>query len=472
MSFVPSLRKIPDPLKSSKLSPALGKKEAESMPNSPLQSSNPEIRDPKKLDVPDRDKTQELLGFLGFGLRSFNNLNQFLELVPLFASRVNDADGSLLIIFKPDGQVILESLQCSEHTPHIKSQQLRRRLEQEIQLLSSSVEVLDQVVHHALGSLAKLFHTQILIKNTVIGRLYVFSYDQNYGWNSTKQKLMRLIADQAAVAIENNALATELLKKERQDRELEIGAEIQRQLLPRSYPNIQGVQVAAKCLTADRVGGDYYDFIPIKKGDRWGVVVGDVMGKGVPAGLIMTMTRGMLRAEVLNGHSPGIILEHLNQIMFDDLEKSHRFVTMFYSEYDPKEQVLYFSNAAHLPALLWRSQTATIHSLDTLGSIIGLEAGSKYAEDSIQLYVGDVVIYYTDGFTEAANTKGDRFDEENLRFYLNQACLKTQQNRSLLNINYPQFILDYIFEKLQNFIGKETSYGDDMTLIVLQVQKN
>jgi phosphoserine phosphatase RsbU/P len=470
MSFVPSLRKIPDPLKSSKLLPALGKKEVELTTNSqlPTQPPNQKIQD---LEIQDRDKTQELLGFLGFGLRSFNNLNQFLELVPIFASRVNDADGSLLIIFKPDGQVILESLQCSEHTTHIKSQQLRRRLEHEIQLLSS-VEVLDQVVHHALGSIAKLFHTQILIKNTVIGRLYVFSYEQNYSWNNTRQKLMRLIADQAAVAIENNTLAAELLKKERQDRELEIGAEIQRQLLPRNCPNIQGVQVAAKCLTADRVGGDYYDFIPIKKGDRWGVVVGDVMGKGVPAGLIMTMTRGMLRAEVLNGHSPGIILEHLNQIMFDDLEKSHRFVTMFYSEYDPQHQVLYFSNAAHLPALLWRQQTATIHSLDTLGSIIGLEAGSKYAEDSIQLYAGDVVIYYTDGFTEAANTKGDRFDEENLRFYLNQACLKTQQNPSLLNINYPQFILDYIFEKLQNFIGKETSYGDDMTLIVLQVQKN
>jgi phosphoserine phosphatase RsbU/P len=201
----------------------------------------------------------------------------------------------------------------------------------------------------------------------------------------------------------------------------------------------------------------------------------DVMGKGVPAGLIMTMTRGMLRAEVLNGHSPGVILEHLNQIMFDDLEKSHRFVTMFYSEYDPKQQILSFSNAAHLPALLWRSQSSTIYSLDTLGAIIGLEAGSKYAEGNVQLYEGDVVIYYTDGFTEAANTKGDRFDEENLRFYLNQACQKINQSNQSpksADINYPQFILDYIFEKLQNFIGKEAIYSDDMTLIVLQVQKN
>ncbi len=459
MSFIPSLRKNPNPLTSSKLLPGVGKKEVE-----------------LKQDSPEQDKTQELLGFMGFGLRSFNNLNQFLELIPLFASRINDADGSILIIFKPDGQARLESLQCNDHSSiHIKSQQLRRRLEQEIQLLSNSVEVLDRVIQHALGAIAKLFHTQILIKNAVAGRLYVFSYDQQYSWNNTRQKLLRLVADQAGVAIENNALASELIKKERQDRELEIGAEIQRQLLPRNCPNIQGLQLAAKCLTASRVGGDYYDFIPIQNGDRWSIVVGDVMGKGVPAGLIMTMTRGMLRAEVLNGHSPGMILEHLNQIMFDDLEKSHRFVTMFYSEYDPKNQVLSFSNAAHLPALIWRSQSSTIHSLDTLGAIIGLEAGSKYAEDSVQLCDGDVVMYYTDGFTEAANTKGDRFDEENLRFYLNQACQDTyqkpDQNQKSEPINNPQFILDYIFAKLQNFIGKEATHSDDMTLIVLQVQK-
>lgn len=417
----------------------------------------------------EQDKIQELLAFLGFGLRSFNNLHQFLELIPIFASKINDADGGLIIIFRPDGQVSLASLQCHGKVAP-KSEQLRKRLDQEIQLLSSSIEILDQVVGRVLGA-SQIFHTPILIKNAVGGRLYVFSYDRNYRWTSTKQRLLRLIADQTAVAIEHNALTSELLKKESLDRELEIGAEIQRQLLPRTCPKIPGLELAARCLTANRVGGDYYDFIPIRKGQRWGIVVGDVMGKGVPAGLIMTMTRGMLRAEVLNGHSPGIILEHLNQIMFDDLEKSHRFVTMFYSEYDPVSRVLAFSNAAHLPALLWRSQTATIQSLDTLGALIGLESGSKYAEDEVTLEVGDVVIFYTDGFTEAANTKGDRFDEENLRFYLKQICQKsTLPVKSGTLSSKSQIILDYIFAKLQNFVGREATYSDDMTLIVLQVE--
>jgi sigma-B regulation protein RsbU (phosphoserine phosphatase) len=307
---------------------------------------------------------------------------------------------------------------------------------------------------------------------------------------------MRLVADQTAVGLENNALTAELLKNERQERELEIGAEIQHQLLPRNCPTIQGVQLAAKCLTASHVGGDYYDFIPIQKGDRWSLVIGDVMGKGVPAGLIMTMTRGMLRAEVLNGHTPSKIMEHLNEIMYDDLEKSHRFVTMFYSEYDPKARVLTFSNAAHPPALLWRSKTQTVHDIDTLGPLIGLESGSKYDQDSIQLQPGDVVLYYTDGFTEAANQIGDRFDEENLRDCLQwacQNCISTNVGNNANNVvgnvvgksnissnpvsnnaenSRPQAILNYIFQKVQDFIGNGRSHTDDMTLIVLEVQND
>jgi len=465
MTLLPPLRKVPQPAGAPK-----------------LEASTLMIKDVRELFgqlSQEQNKIQELLSSLGYALRSFSNLHQFLELIPLIASRVNDADGAILIVFKPNGQVNLESLHCSDYAANglavVKPQQLRRTLEQEIQhVLASSIEILDQLVNRALGIGANVFSTPILVKNFVQGRLYVFSHKPDYAWNPNRQQLIRLVADQAAVGIENNALAAELLKKERQDRELEIGAEIQSQLLPRQCPTIQGAKLAAKCLTADRVGGDYYDFIPVSKSvalpqdRRWSIVIGDVMGKGVPAGLIMTMTRGMLRAEVLNGHSPSKILEHLNQIMYDDLEKSHRFVTMFYSEYDPKTQILFYSNAAHLPALLWRSRTQTIHSLDTLGALIGLEAGSIYDQNHVQLYPGDIVIYYTDGFTEAANTMGDRFDEENLRLYLQKACQKYAKNSDR---NCPQGILDFIYDGVQSFIGQGRSHSDDMTLIVMQIEK-
>lgn len=418
----------------------------------------------------DQNKIHELLSFLGYALRSFSNLNQFLELIPLIASRVTDSDGGALILFKASGQMRLESLHCPEKNKGgMKAQQVRTAIERAIQqVLTGSPNALDEMVSRYLGADVHLFGTSVLIKNSVRGRLYIFSRKPDYIWTDNKRTLMRLVADQTSVGLENHELTTELIKKERQDREMEIGAEIQRQLLPRNCPKIQGIEIAAQCSTASRVGGDYYDFIPMQKGDRWSFVVGDVMGKGVPAGLIMTMTRGMLRAEVLNNHSPSKILEHLNEVMYEDLEKSHRFVTMFYSEYDPETQILSFSNAAHTPALHWRAKTRTVHALDTMGALIGLEAGSKYEEGSTHLNSGDVIIYYTDGFTEAASPEGDRFDEENLRKALDWAC----QNCFPLSddVTRPQMILDFIFQEVQNFIGEGHTHTDDMTLVVLYIK--
>jgi sigma-B regulation protein RsbU (phosphoserine phosphatase) len=305
------------------------------------------------------------------------------------------------------------------------------------------------------------------------GRLYVFSRDPQYAWTETRQKLVRLVADQTAVAIENDELSVELRKKERLDRELEIGAEIQLRLLPRQCPKINGVELAARCQTASRVGGDYYDFIPASydqirpKRDggneqgKWTLAIGDVMGKGVPAGLIMTMTRGMLRAEVLNGHTPARILQHLNRVMYADLENSNRFVTLFYSEYDPQTRTLSYSNAAHNPPLLWQAATKTIKRLDTLGMLIGLDAETQYQDAQIQLQPDDVLIYYTDGFTDAADQSGERFEEENLTSAFKWACQ---------HFDRPQDILEYLFERVQQFIGAENRNSDDMTLIVMRVE--
>ncbi|MDB9376295.1 PP2C family protein-serine/threonine phosphatase, partial [Nodularia sphaerocarpa] len=305
------------------------------------------------------------------------------------------------------------------------------------------------------------------------GWLYVLSRDPQYSWTETRQKLVRLVADQTAVAIENDELAVELRKKERLDQELEIGAEIQRRLLPRQCPFIPGATLAARCKPANRVGGDYYDFIATNSNQvqlngktapesgRWGLVIGDVMGKGVPAGLIMTMMRGMLRGEVLHGNSPCIILQNLNRVMYADLENSHRFVTLFYSEYNPFNRVLSYSNAAHNPPLWWHASTKTITRLDTLGMLIGLDANSQYEDAQAQLEPGDTVIYYTDGLTDAAAASGDRFDEENFVAAFHAACRY---------YTHPQEIVDYLFDQVLQFIGAENQHTDDMTLVVLKIQ--
>ncbi|MBD2090691.1 PP2C family protein-serine/threonine phosphatase [Microcoleus sp. FACHB-1515] len=429
----------------------------------------------------EQNKIQDLLSSLGFALRSFNNLNQFLELTPLIASRVTDADGGALVLFKPNGQMRLERLHCPDTQ---QCQDVRKALETATRQVTSAIAAspgkaiaqptlaLDAQFSRNLGGNMQLFGTAILVKNTERGRLYVFSRDPAYAWTETRQKLVRLVADQTAVAIENDQLTVELRKKERLDREMEIGAEIQHQLLPRTCPNIEGIALAARCQTANRVGGDYYDFIPANydklrsrksgrtESNRWSLAIGDVMGKGVPAGLIMTMLRGMLRAEVLNGHSPARILQHLNHVMYGDLENSNRFVTLFYSEYDTRSRILSYSNAAHNPPLLWKAATKTIARLDTLGMLIGLDMDTQYHDAQVQLEPGDTIIYYTDGFTDAANAKGDRFDEENLIRAFQWACT---------NYSDPQAILEHLFAQVQKFVGAARSADDDMTLVVLRV---
>ncbi|OLT61368.1 GAF domain-containing SpoIIE family protein phosphatase [Moorena bouillonii] len=441
----------------------------------------------------EQHKVQDLLSSLGFALRSFNNLNQFLELIPLMAARVSDADGGALILFNRDGQVQRSDLHYQN--PQV-GQTIRKAIEKTTHQVTSpngqggnsqqtptSMKLVqasfDKLLRDYLEPNIKLFSLPILLKNAEQGHLYIFSHDPQYNWTPTRQKLVRLVADQTAVAIANDELKVELRHKERLDRELEIGADIQIRLLPRQCPEIEGVELAAFCKTANRVGGDYYDFIPTNydqlgpknSGDAhlnddhsaylpWSIVIGDVMGKGVPAGLIMTMTRGMLRAEVLNGHSPARILEHLNRVMYVDLENSHRFVTLFYSEYDPKTKILSYSNAAHNPPLLWQASTRSIKPLDTAGMLIGLEVDSQYEDSHVQLDSGDTIIYYTDGVTEAANLNGHRFDEDNLTQSFQWACEHSYT---------AQEILDYLFEQVQQFTGTTTN-GDDMTLVVMQVK--
>ncbi len=433
-------------------------------------------------------KTHELLSNLGFALRSFKNLNQFLELIPLMVTRVTDGEAGAIILFKKTGQLQIQQLHCQSEN---NCTNLRKGIEtaiyqtltevfdrpnqpvQNISFHSDFWEKLENKIELDLDCGIRIFRTPILLESGERGRLYVFTRNISYEWTADRQKLLQLVADQTAVAIANDELTVELRKKERLNRELEIGAEIQERLLPKKFPDIPGLELAACYLNANHVGGDYYDFIPANydrltnkqidaaAANKWSIVIGDVMGKGVPAGLIMTMTRGMLRAEVLNGHSPARILQHLNRVMYADLENSSRFVTLFYSEYDPITKILTYTNAAHNPPLYWQAANDRISRLDTRGMLIGLDADSQYEEAQVQLQPGDAIIYYTDGFTDAANQDGERFSEENLIHTFHTACQQRLDS---------QATLDRIIATLNTFIGIDRSGGDDMTMVVMKVK--
>ena len=415
--------------------------------------------------------SQDLLASLAFALRSFTNLHRFLELVPVVASRLVGVDGALLVPLTDDGRIWREQLQI---LPGQRSTELLRQIAAFEPGMAEGfgsdehqVMALDHLVQRHLGR-AGLYATSLVARGRQRGRLYVFSSAGPLAWSDVHRRHVQLVADLTGVAVEHDLMLQEARRHERVDRQLSIGAEIQAQLLPVRCPLIEGVELAARCRPAFQVGGDYYDFIPTRpeltgrrrERGRWALVMGDVMGKGVPAGLLMTMLRGMLRAEVLSGLPPDRILHDLNQLAQEDLAQSHRFVTLFYSDFDPRTRRLRYANAAHNPPLIWRAQQRTIGRLDAPGLLIGLQPEAEYGCGEVVLEPGDVLLFYTDGVTEASGITGDRFDEERLMRSLEAACRSGTGS---------QGILDQLFVRLDRFVGMDRQLEDDASMVVFKV---
>jgi len=418
-------------------------------------------------------RNQELLASLAFALRSFTNLSRFLELVPVVASRLVEAEGAVLVVFHPDGRLWREQLQGSPGAGCAEAlRQLAALSDNLLQAQSGDeavVALLDPLLHRLLGP-ARVIATSVVARSRMRGRLYVFSARRGFSWSEVHRRHLQLVADLTGVALENELLQEDMRRHERLDRQLSIGAEIQAQLLPDHCPTIEGVDLAARCRPAFQVGGDYYDFIPTRpqaigrrrEQGRWALVMGDVMGKGVPAGLLMTLLRGMLRAEVLSGLPPDRILHDLNQLAQEDLAHSHRFVTLFYSDYDPRTRLLRFANAAHNPPLIWRRQAGSVERLDAPGLLIGLQSEAEYGCGQVVLEPGDALLYYTDGVTEATGLGGERFDEERLVGAFQAAA------RSGFGA---QVILDQLFARLDRFVGTDRQLEDDASMVVLKVRE-
>ncbi len=417
---------------------------------------------------------QDLLLSLTFALRNFTNLHRFLEFIPCLVTQLIGVRGSLLIPFQDNGSIWREQLQI---VPNDEYQELLRQLflledgkKIGFGMKEKNIACLDRLVQRYLNA-SNLIATSIVSRGRQRGRLYAFDNKEIVFGSNVHRKHIQIVADLTGIAIENDVIFQIIRNHEKVDRQISIGAEIQSQLLPDQCPIIEGVELAACCRPAFQVGGDYYDFMPTrpelneisKSRGRWAFVIGDVMGKGVPAGLLMTMLRGMLRAEVLTGLSPDSILHDLNQLALEDLTQSHRFVTLFYSDFDAQSRKLRFANAAHNPPLLWRSKSKSITRLDAPGLLIGLQPEAEYGCGEIFLQPGDVLLYYTDGVTEAPGMSGERFDETRLIAFLDKFAKEGLGAKQILN---------KLFERLDGFVGVSDQHlEDDASMVVLKVNE-
>lgn len=269
----------------------------------------------------------------------------------------------------------------------------------------------------------------------------------------TDRRTLSLFANQAAIAFENAKLHKLALEKERLEREMELAAEIQKQILPKIMPEIPGFEVVGWNRPARQVGGDYFDLPHLRNGD-WGLIVGDVTGKGMPAALLVSTLHSALRL-LLDRMDVGIeLIDRLNRHIYES-SSVNKFITMLLATINCSTNELVYLNAGHNPGLLVRCDGRVEH-LSSAGLPLGLLPQGRYATASIELARGDLVCLYSDGITEA-----EAPDEEEYGLDRLIALLRAECRRPLPDI------IQAIDRTITEF-AQGRPQGDDQTVVLLR----
>lgn len=258
-------------------------------------------------------------------------------------------------------------------------------------------------------------------------------------------------------------LLRESLEKTRLEGELEIAREVQNRLFPQSAPDVAGLRLYGLCKPARTVSGDYYDFLRLDNG-RVALVVGDISGKGISAALLMATLQSALHAQFYDGHNGSAalgaaetadVVSRLNRQLYASTPRE-KYVTLFYGVYDSATRKLAYTNAGHLPPVLFRQNR--LQRLEGGGTVVGLFPSVRYTQAEVQIEPGDMLLAFTDGMTEPENSYGQEFGEERL---LDVA----QRARS----SPPEVMMDEIYRAVSDWTGSP-ELQDDMTLVVAQAQ--
>ncbi len=294
----------------------------------------------------------------------------------------------------------------------------------------------------------------IRVDDHVIGVLCLQRVQDTF--KSPDLKLTRAVCDQAGAQFENLLLYRESLVQTRIQTEMELAKTVQTHLLPQRLPNVAGLDVAAGALPALQVGGDFYDFME-QPGEPFILTVGDITGKGMPAAMLMAMTRTLLRSKTRSfvRPSPVDILGSVNDEMYDDFTELSMFATVFVGQYDHAEKVLYYANAGHSPVIFCPAGgEATLLEAD--GAPLGVLPNSTCENQAIYFNPGDVLVAATDGFNEAGNSQGEMFGYERLLELVTNTAHTPAQT-----------IMDTLFQTIAQFSAGRAQ-DDDQTVVVIK----
>lgn len=243
-------------------------------------------------------------------------------------------------------------------------------------------------------------------------------------------------------------------------REINLARNIQTSLLNGKTPRIEGGEVLGNSLPARLIGGDYYDFYPLING-KIRIVIGDVMGKGIPAAMLMILTRGAFRSAAESTQGPGETLTAINQAIYQDLRVLRSFVTLFCADWDPTTGIFTYANAGHhLPVYINGKSQKKIELPMVKGVMVGGLPNQKYKEECVRLGEQDIIFFYTDGITEAQNKDGEQFQLERLI-----QSLLNSSNECIKEIE--KCVIDSVNEFTSGIPQK-----DDITMVLLKINED
>ena len=285
---------------------------------------------------------------------------------------------------------------------------------------------------------------------TGVIRLYTGTRRQ---FAETETNLLRAIAQLLAAAIEHARLDAVRREHRQIERQLHMAADVQRRMLPSSMPDIPALDIAARYSPSFELGGDFYDFIPLE--GHLGICVGDVVGKGIAASLLMASVRAALRAYAQDIYDLDDVISRVN-IALTRETLDREFATLFYGVIDPSTLHMTYCSAGHEPPLLLRDNTFT--RLKEGGMVVGVDPGQNYVKQVLQLKRDDLLLFYTDGLPDAQNFDGHNFGRERIETAMRDVADGTAHEA-----------VNHVLWEMRRYVGLNQQI-DDTTLVALKVR--
>ncbi|QQE09927.1 SpoIIE family protein phosphatase [Planctomycetota bacterium] len=294
----------------------------------------------------------------------------------------------------------------------------------------------------------------MVYQNRAIGTLQLFTGSERE-FSEFEVRLTAAIAQLLATSVEAARLDEQRKKGKEMMRQVQLAASVQRRMLPKREPEVGPFDVAARYVPSMELAGDFYDFIHLD--DNLGLAIGDVVGKGVAAALLMASVKASIRAYAQDVYDIDEIMQRVNEAVIRDTLPSE-FATIWYGVLDPEEMRLTYSNGGHEPPMLLRD--GTISQLDIGGMLVGVMPGHPYEKGLFDLQSGDILMLFTDGLLDAFNEDGDKFGRQRAMDALKKATKEKETASEILN---------HVLWEMRQFTGMHRA-TDDTTVVIVRVK--